>query len=128
MKENCKDTKVQKRRVVGLKYNIFEYDSLLLIEMSGDPKKNESLFANKTLLPYLKKKNSNIIVDLKKLHNFDPITLVGILNSIRKETNLFGGCLRLCSLSPEMRNYFRENRLDHVFRVYKNKEDAKKEH
>jgi anti-anti-sigma regulatory factor len=63
---------------------------------------------------------------LKDLKNFDPIILIGVLNNIRKETNLLGGGLKICALRPEVTNYFKENRLDQVFHIYESKEDAKK--
>lgn len=108
-----------------MKYHINEDEHLLLIEISGDPKKNEPLFANRVLLPYFKKRGIRVIVDLKGLKNFDPIILIGVLNNIRKETNLLGGGLKLCALRPGVTNYFKENRLDQVFQVYENEEKAK---
>ena len=43
-----------------------------------------------------------------------------IFNSIRKEIGFLKGDLRICSLNAELLNYFRQNRLDRIFHIYKN--------
>ena len=65
-------------------------------------------------------------MDFKELEMFEPITLLGVLNGMRKEIDLLGGCLKLCSLKPEMLKYFEENRMDQFFMIYENEEGAKK--
>jgi anti-anti-sigma factor len=109
-----------------MKYHIIENDGFFVIKISGEPKKNEALPARRMLFPYLKEKGVRVIMDLKELKNVEPIILLGVLNSIRKETNLLGGGLKLCSLKPDILNYFRENRLDQFFQIYENEEKAKK--
>ncbi|MFH1932911.1 MAG: STAS domain-containing protein [Pseudomonadota bacterium] len=109
-----------------MKYHIVEDSGFFLIKISGESRKNEALPAKRMLFPYLKEKGVRVIMDLKELKNFEPIILLGVLYSIRKETNLLGGGLKLCSLKPEILNYFRENRLDQFFQIYENEEKAKK--
>ena len=109
-----------------MKYHIVEEGGFFLIRMSGEPRKNEALPARRMLYPYLNRKGIRVIIDLRELKNVEPIILLGVLNSIRKETNLLGGGLKLCSLKPDILNYFKENRLDQFFQIYENAEKAKK--
>jgi anti-anti-sigma factor len=109
-----------------MKYHIVEEGGFFLIRISGEPRKNEALPARRMLYPYLNKKGIRVIIDLRELKNVEPIILLGVLNSIRKETNLLGGGLKLCSLKPDILNYFKENRLDQFFQIYENEEKAKK--
>jgi hypothetical protein len=63
---------------------------------------------------------------MKELEKFELGTLVGVLNGIRKEVNLSRGGLKLCFLKPEILNYIRQNRLDHIFQICEDIEMAKK--
>jgi anti-anti-sigma factor len=109
-----------------MKYHIVEEGGFFLIRISGEPRKNEALPARRMLYPFLKKKGIRVIMDLKELENTEPIILLGVLHNIRKETNLLGGRLKLCSLNPDILHYFKENRLDQFFQIYENEEKAKK--
>jgi anti-anti-sigma factor len=109
-----------------MKYHIIEENSLLVICLSGDPKKNEVVMAKSVLFPYIKGEGIKVIIDLKELHKFEPVTLIGVLNGIKKEVDFLKGCLKLCSLKPEALNYFKQNRLEHVFQIYEDREMAEK--
>ena len=95
-----------------MKYHIVEDRGFFLIRISGEPRKNEALPAKRMLCPYLKEKGIRVIMDLKELRTFEPLILLGVLYSIRREIKLLGGSLKLCSLKQEILHYFRENRLD----------------
>jgi anti-anti-sigma factor len=109
-----------------MKYHVVEDSGFVLIRISGKPKKNEALAAKRILFPYFKERGVRVIMDLKKLERFDPITLLGVLSGIKKEITLLRGDLKLCSLNPDMLNYFQENRLDNLFQIEKDEENAKK--
>jgi len=109
-----------------VKYHIVEEDGFCLIKVSGETRKNEAVIARGGLSPYLKEKGIKVIMDMKELGKFEPVALVGVLNGIRKEVNLLRGGLKLCSLKPEILNYIRQNRLDYIFRIYEDREMAKK--
>ena len=109
-----------------MQYDIIEEKKIFHITISGKTRKNEPLLAKKMLLPFFKQKNIHIIIDLKNLREFDPVFLLGILNSIRKEVGFLKGDLRICSLNAELLNYFKQNRLDKIFYIYKDKENAEK--
>ncbi|MCK4469703.1 MAG: STAS domain-containing protein [Desulfobacterales bacterium] len=109
-----------------MKYHLTKNDDFFIIKISGEPKKNEALPAKRVLRPYLKERGIRVIMDLKELEKFEPITLLGVLNGMRKEIDLSGGCLKLCSLKLEILDYFKENRMDQFFHIYEDEEGAKK--
>ena len=109
-----------------MKYNIAKDNDVFIVKISGEPKKNEALQVKRILSSYLKEKGIRVIIDLKELEKFEPITFLGVLNSMRKEIDLLGGCLKLCSLKLEILNYFKENRMDQFFYIYEDEEIAKK--
>jgi len=109
-----------------MQYNIVEGRNCFHIAISGKPRQNEPLLAKKMLLPFFKQKNVFIIIDLKDLHEFNSVFVLGILNSIRKEVSFLGGKMKICSLNTKLLKYFQQNRLDKIFYIYKNKENAEK--
>jgi len=109
-----------------MKYHIAEDDDFFIIKISGQPKKNEALQVKSILSSYLQERGIRVIMDLKGLEKFEPITLLGVLNGMRKEIDLLGGCLKLCSLKLEILDYFKENRMDQFFHIYEDEESAKK--
>jgi len=84
-----------------MKYHVVENAEFLLIRISGEPKKNEALAAKRILFPYLKERGIRVIMDLKKIEKFEPITLLGVLTGISREINLSEGKLK--------RNYSAKN-------------------
>ena len=109
-----------------MKYQIIEEDEFLTINVSGKTRKNEAVLSNALLNPYLPNKGVKVILDLKELEKFDPMILLGVLNSLKKKIDLLGGYLMVCSLKPEMKNCLRENRLEQIFNIFEDAEKAKK--
>jgi len=109
-----------------MKYHIAKDNDFFIIKISGQPKKNEALQVKSILSSYLQERGIRVIMDLKGLEKFEPITLLGVLNGMRKEIDLLGGCLKLCSLKLEILDYFKENRMDQFFHIYEDEESAKK--
>ena len=75
-------------------------------------------------LPYLNRKGTTVILDLKELIRFEPVVLVGVLNGIKKEVELSNGKLKLRSPRPEIALYLKENRLDRIFQLCDDTEDS----
>jgi len=107
-----------------LKYHIIKEEEFCLIKISGETRKNETILAKAVLSPYLIENGIRMIVDLQELGKFEPVNLVGVLNSIRKEVHLLRGDLKLCSLKPKLLNYLKQNRLDNFFQIYEDRETA----
>jgi anti-anti-sigma factor len=110
-----------------MKYEIVQEKGLVLIKISGHTRHNEALVAKRVLFPHLRKAGLRVIVDLKALRGFELVSLLGVLNGLRKKVDLMKGNMTLCSLEPDTLKYFEENRLDHVFRLFENQEEARKE-
>ena len=106
-----------------MKYHIIENKGLLLIKVYGDTRKNEALLAKKLLSQHLREHGMKVIVDMEKVNLVEPMTLVGVLNAIRKEVRLLNGELRLRSLRPEILSYFQVHRLDHFFQFCKDEDE-----
>ena len=115
-----------------MKYKVINENDHLLIKISGDTIKNEALYIKRQLFPYLRKVGIMVIVDLSGLERFEPVIILGVLNSIKKEISLNNGELRLCSLDSKIKFYFKENRLDRIFRVFEDlntaRESRRKKH
>jgi len=109
-----------------VKYQIIKNGSTFTIHFSGNTRENEPVILKKVFSPYFKERGTKIIVNLKKMEKVDLVTLLGVLASIRKEIAFLRGDLKLCSLTPEILNYFKENRLDHFFQIYEDEEKARK--
>jgi len=109
-----------------VKYQIVKEDEFLFIKVSGKTRKNEMLLSKSLLKPYLNDKGVKVIIDFKELEEFEPITLLGVLNTLKKEIDLLRGDLMICSLKPEMKNYLRENRLEQTFCIFEDAEKAKR--
>jgi SepF-like predicted cell division protein (DUF552 family) len=77
-----------------MKYQISKEKGQLLIKLCGDTRKNKALSARKRLSRYLTSKGTRVIVDLEELNQWEPWTLVGILNGIRKEVRLLNGDIK----------------------------------
>ena len=111
-----------------MKYHIVKDDDFFIVKISGQTKKNEALQVKSILSSYIKERDVRVIMDLKELEleKFEPIALLGVLNSMRKEIDLSGGSLKLCSLKPDILNYFKENRMDQFFNICEDEDGAKK--
>ena len=99
-----------------MKYQIIDKKGQLVIKVSGDTRKNEALPAKKLLSRHLRTNGMSVIVDMAELNRIEPVTLVGILNAIRREVRLLNGDLKLRSVRPEILGYFQAHRLDRVFK------------
>lgn len=98
----------------------------LIIKLSGNTSPNERLIFRQAIGPHLQTLRPKVIVDLSGLREQGGVYLVGLLNTIRKETQILGGEVKLCALSSQLYEYFRENRLLEFFETKKTLEQAKR--
>jgi len=64
-------------------------------------------------------------VDLEGVDEAEGAYILGILNTIKKEFQLPGAEVKLCSLRPELYHYFQKNRLDKMFYIGQSIEQIK---
>lgn len=106
-------------------YRFIYEEDFLIIKLSGSAEVNERLLSKESLVPYLQQSHQKVIIDLENLEENDGVYIVGVLNTIKKEFQLLGGEVKLCSLKPELQRYFRENRLDQIFDIGQSVESTK---
>jgi anti-anti-sigma factor len=101
-------------------------DDFLIIRLCGTVGANERLLSKRSLLSSLEPSYRKVIVDLRELKSGRAGYCVGVLNTIKKEVQLIGGKMKICSLSPAAARYFRENRLEEMFEIEPSIEHAKR--
>lgn len=101
-------------------------DNFLIIKLSGTPWINERLLIRKFLLDRLPSTPQRVIIDMKNVSEGHEIFILGILNLIKKEIQIRGGELKLCSLSSKFYRQFKENRWDKIFDIFPSIDEAQK--
>jgi anti-anti-sigma regulatory factor len=109
-----------------MNYEFVYEDDFLIIKLSGSAEVNERLLTKESLIPYLQQSQQKVIIDLENLVKNEGVYVVGVLNTIKKEFQLLGAEVKLCSLKPELYHYFRENRLDRIFDIGQSIESVKR--
>lgn len=108
-----------------MNYEFMEAENLLIIKLSGTAEVNERLLTKDSLTPYLRQSCRKVIVDLGGLEEMGTVYVLGILNTIKKEFQLVGGEMKLCSMNPNLYRYFKENRMDQIFDIGQSIEEMK---
>jgi anti-anti-sigma factor len=103
---------------------LYEED-FLIIKLSGAADVNERLWVKEYLAPHLGQPWRKVIIDLEGLDEIEGVYALGVLNSIKKEFQLLGAEVKLCSLNPKLHDYFHENRLDQIFDIGQSVESVK---
>ena len=109
-----------------MNYEVEYLDDFLIIKLSGTVGSNERLLSKRSLLSSLQPSYRKIIVDLGELKSGGAGYCLGVLNTIKKEVQIIGGKMKICSLSPAAARYFRENRLEEMFEIEPSIEHAKR--
>jgi anti-anti-sigma factor len=114
-----------KGRIV-MNYEFVYEEGFLIIKLSGTAEVNDRLLTKESVTPYLQKSYPKVIVDLEEVGEKEAVSILGVLNVIKKEFQLMGGEVKLCSLRPSLYRYFKENRLDRIFDIVQPAEQAKR--
>lgn len=109
-----------------MNYEFKEEGNILVIKLSGTAEVNDRLLTKESITPYLQKSYPKVIVDLEEVGEKEAVSILGVLNVIKKEFQLMGGEVKLCSLRPSLYRYFKENRLDRIFDIVQPAEQAKR--
>jgi anti-anti-sigma factor len=108
-----------------MNYEFLYSEDFLIIKLSGTTELNERLLVKEYLTPYLRQSCQKVIVDLEGLDEAEGVYILGVLNTIKKEFQILGREVKLCSLKPELYHYFQENRLDQIFDIGQSIEQTK---
>ena len=106
-------------------YEFVYSGGFLIIRLSGAARVNERLLVRESLTPHLRQSWRKVIVDLEGVDEAEGAYILGVLNTIKKEFQLLGAEVKLCSLRPELYHYFQENRLDQIFDIGQSIEQIK---
>jgi anti-anti-sigma factor len=109
-----------------MNYEFKEEGNILVIKLSGTAEVNDRLLTKESVTSYLQKSYPKVIVDLEEVREKEAVSILGVLNVIKKEFQLMGGEVKLCSLRPSLYRYFKENRLDRIFDIVQPAEQAKR--
>jgi len=108
-----------------MNYKFLYSEDFLIIKLSGIAGVNERLSVKEYLTPHIRESFQKVIVDMEGLDESEGVYILGVLNTIKKEFQLLGGGVKLCSLKPELYRYFQENRLDQIFDIGQSIEQIK---
>jgi anti-anti-sigma factor len=109
-----------------MNYEFKEEGNILVIKLSGTAEVNDRLLTKESVTSYLQKSYPKVIVDLEEVREKEAVSILGVLNVIKKEFQLMGGEVKLCSLRPSLYRYFKEKRLDRIFDIVQPAEQAKR--
>jgi anti-anti-sigma factor len=101
----------------NMNYEFRMQSDVLIIKLSGFAGPNERLLSKKSFSLSRQSAFNKVIVDMGEIKGIKAIYSIGVLNTMKKEIQLMGGKIKLCSLTPEVEGYFRENRLDRIFDI-----------
>jgi anti-anti-sigma regulatory factor len=108
-----------------MNYEFLYSEDFLIIKLSGAAGVNERLLVKEYMTPHLGQSCQKVIVDLEGLDEAEGVYILGILNTIKKEFQLLGAEVKLCSLKPKLYHYFKENRMDQIFDIGQSVEQIK---
>ena len=108
-----------------MNYEFLYSEDFLIIKLSGTTELNERLLVKEYLTPHLRQSCRKVVVDLEGLDEAEGVYILGVLNTIKKEFQLLGGEVKLCSLKPNLYRYFHENRLNQIFDIGQSIEETK---
>jgi anti-anti-sigma factor len=118
-------SKKNQGRSYRMDYEFVYSGDFLVIKLSGAARVNERLLVRESLTPHLRQSCRKVIVDLEGVDEAEGAYILGVLNTIKKEFQLLGAEVKLCSLRPELYHYFQENRLDQIFDIGQSIEQIK---
>ena len=99
-----------------MKYRITEASGWVVVTPSGKAENNEPLRVRYMFRRWLKREGLRVIINLEQLEQFG-VWEVGVLTSFKRQVDQRGGVLRLCSLNPELKGYFHDDRFAEQFAI-----------
>ncbi len=108
---------------VKMQINIEQKDDISIYRVAGDVDINTSPEIKGSLDKAIKEKRDKIVINLKEVSYVDSsglATFVEILKNLR----IYGGKLKLTNLSPKVKGLFEITRLDKLFDIVDEEEEA----
>ncbi|MBN2097400.1 MAG: STAS domain-containing protein [Candidatus Omnitrophica bacterium] len=101
-------------------------DQVVIVELSGEIDINTSPLVRKTFDQLIKQQEQKVLLNFSQVSYIDSsglATLVEMLKRLRR----FGGNLRLCNLSEKVKGLFEITKLDKLFQIFPEEEQALRE-
>jgi anti-sigma B factor antagonist len=102
---------------------IADHHGVPLIAPSGDIDMDTSPDLRKTLMMLIKKRTAVLLVDFTGVSYIDSSGIATFVECLKSMTS-YGGRLKLFSMTEGIKEIFSFSRLDKVFEIYRNVDDA----
>lgn len=106
-----------------MELKVEEIETAKVVHLSGEIDLHTSPDLRKALLKMTKQRVTPLIIDLKGVSYMDSSAIATLVETL-KAMMAYKGSLRLCNLSPRVREIFNFAKLDKVFRIYDSLQDA----
>ncbi|RMD89255.1 MAG: anti-sigma factor antagonist [Calditrichaeota bacterium] len=106
-----------------LKVNESKIDSVAIIEIEGEVDLYSSPEVRKVIMRLTKNQTPTILVNLGKVSYMDSSGVATLVEGLQ-QANKYGGKLKLANLQDSVKEVFELSRLDKVFDIYDNVEEA----
>ncbi|MCA9732922.1 STAS domain-containing protein [candidate division KSB1 bacterium] len=98
-------------------------DNAVVVTIKGDVDLYSSPTVRKTIISLTKKKTKNILVDLTQVAYMDSSGVATLVEGLQ-QVGKYKGTLKLFGLESAVREVFELSRLDKVFEIYTDEEQA----
>ena len=106
-----------------MEIEVIKKDSLSILKINGDVDLYSSPQVRKQVISLISKTNKNLLVDLADVAYMDSSGVATLVEALQL-TKKFGGKLKLFSLGTTVRDVFDLSRLDKVFDICDNEQQA----
>jgi anti-sigma B factor antagonist len=108
-----------------MEVKVTNHGSVKIVEAEGEVDLYSSPKLRKVLLDLTKSEHKAILVDLNKVKYMDSSGIATLVEALQ-QVGKYHGKLKLTNLREAVKDVFELSRLDKVFDIYQNKEDALK--
>ncbi len=106
-----------------MELEVIKKEKFSILKLSGDVDLYSSPQVRKKILSLITKSNKNLLVDLAEVTYMDSSGVATLVEALQL-TNKNSGTLKLYSLRDAIKDVFELSRLDKVFNIYENEEQA----
>jgi len=106
-----------------MKLNSYNVGNVKVLELSGSFDANHASRARQWFEQATAIEPANIVVNLQQVNFLDSTALSTLVQGMKRSRQV-NGDVRLCNLQQPVRMVFELTRLDRVFEIYSNEEDA----
>jgi anti-sigma B factor antagonist len=106
-----------------LELEVDKKENYSILKIKGDVDLYSSPQVRKQIIPLVSKKNANLLVNFAEVTYMDSSGVATLVEALQLTTRN-GGKLRLFNLGQSIKDVFELSRLDRVFEIYENEQQA----